>query len=53
MTENSGSNWHAALVRFLDALTELAKIGNAALKEELAKKEAKEKGLPFIPPHLR
>ena len=31
-------NWTAALVRFLDALTELAKLGTKALKEELDKK---------------
>jgi hypothetical protein len=31
-------NWQAALVRFLDAVTELAKLGAKALKEELEKK---------------
>lgn len=28
-------NWRAALVKFLDALTELAKLGTRALTEEL------------------
>jgi hypothetical protein len=32
--------WQAALVRFLDALTELAKLGTQALKDELANKGA-------------
>jgi hypothetical protein len=31
-------NWIGALVRFLDALTELVKAGTEAVKEELAKK---------------
>lgn len=31
-------NWPSALVRFLDALTDLVKIGTKAFKEELEKK---------------
>lgn len=34
----NGTDWRVSLAKFLDALTELAKIGAAALKEELAKK---------------
>jgi hypothetical protein len=34
-------NWKGALVRFLDALTELAKLGTKALKEELANRAGK------------
>lgn len=31
-------NWRAALVKFLDALTELAKLGTKALTEDLNQK---------------
>lgn len=35
---NWDRDWQASLVRFLDSLTELAKLGAEALKKELAEK---------------
>jgi hypothetical protein len=36
---NEANDWKSALTRLLDALTELAKLGTQAIKDELAAKK--------------
>lgn len=36
---NEANDWRSALTRLLDALTELAKLGTKALKDELENKK--------------